>query len=207
MGMPHEDMSHERFWRQVMRWLALAAPEPIESETDKETYIPGEQVTIKVDVRDSTYSTIKDATIKARLVKPSGETVKLPFKWSSNGTVEYIGVHHPDEEGMYLVEVSAFAADGEFLGKSEAAFYVEESKAEFSDAHLQAAFLERIADISGGKYYYQDEAKDLPSEISVMQSSYSKLVEYDLWDMPVWFLLVIFILCAEWYVRRSRGLS
>ncbi|MFQ5648647.1 MAG: VWA domain-containing protein [bacterium] len=207
MGMPHQDMSHERFWRQVLRWLALSSPEPIESHTDNATYIPNEQVTIKADVRDSSFTTIPDATIKARITKPSGEKVEVPFRWSSNGTVEHLGTYHPDEEGMYLVEISAFSARGQFLGKSETAFFVEKSKVEFSNAHLQSAFLSRIAEVSGGKYYYQEEAQNLPSEIAVMQSSYSKLVEYDLWDMPVWFLLVIVILCVEWYVRRSKGLS
>jgi len=33
------------------------------------------------------------------------------------------------------------------------------------------------------------------------------LVEYDLWDMPLLFLLLILILSVEWYLRRSKGLS
>ncbi len=207
MGMPHQDTSHERFWRQVMRWLALNSPAPIESHLDKDSYVPNEQVTLKIDVRDSSYATINDATIKATIRKPSGGRISVPFRWSSNGAVEYLGVYHPDEEGMYLAEVNAYSASGEFLGKSESAFYVEESKAEFANAHLQSTFLKRIADVSGGKYYHQDEAKDMASEISVMHSSYSKLVDHDLWDMPIWFLLVAVILCVEWYVRRGRGLS
>ncbi|MCH9007677.1 VWA domain-containing protein [candidate division KSB1 bacterium] len=207
MGLPHEDLSHERFWRQVLRWLALSSPRPIEAGTDRKTYIPNEQVTLKVDVRDSSFTTIDDASIKARIRKPSGATVEVPFRWSSNGKVEYHAAYHPDEEGMYLVEVNAYSADGKFLGKSETAFFVEESRAEFSNAHLQSSFLKRIAEIGGGKYYYQGEAKRLPDEISVMQGSFSKLVEYDLWDMPVFFLLVIMLVCIEWYLRRSKGLS
>ena len=93
------------------------------------------------------------------------------------------------------------------MGNTEAAFFVEESTVEFSNAQLQAPLLKRIAEISGGKYYYQNEAESLPDEISVMQSSYSKLVEYDLWDMPILFLLLILILSVEWYLRRSKGLS
>ena len=207
MGMPHADKSHERFWRQVLRWLALAAPDAIAAQTDKETYAPNQQVTLEVDVRNSTFETINDAKIKARITKPSGEIVEVPFKWSSNGKVEYLGAYHPDEQGMYLVAIDVYSASGEFLGKSESAFFVEESKAEFSNAHLHSAFLKRIAEVSGGKYYYQDAATALPDEISVRQSSYSKLVEHDLWDMPLLFLLVIFVVSAEWFLRRNKGLS
>ncbi|MCH8954690.1 VWA domain-containing protein [candidate division KSB1 bacterium] len=207
MGLSHEDMSHERFWRQILRWLALASPEPIECHLDKETYVPNDEVTLKVDVRDSTFSTIEDATIKARITTPSGKIIDVPFNWSSNGKVEYIGAYHPDEQGLYLVEITARSSNGSFLGKTEAAFFVEESTTEFSNAQLQAPLLKRIAEISGGKYYHQDEAESLPDQISVMQGTYSKLVEYDLWDMPLLFLLLILILSVEWYLRRSKGLS
>lgn len=207
MGMPHEDMSHERFWRQLFRWLTLDSPRPIETHLDKDIYVPHEQVSLTVDVRDSAYVPIEDAEIKARVIKPSGEVVEVPFHWSSNGKVAYVAAFHPDEEGLYHVEVSAYTAGDRFLGESRSAFFVEPSKREFANAQLQAPLLKRIAEISGGKYYDLDEANRLPDEISVRQSTYSKLVEYDLWDMPLLFLLLVLILSAEWYVRRSRGLS
>ncbi|MFQ5677156.1 MAG: hypothetical protein ACE5G1_14785, partial [bacterium] len=168
---------------------------------------PDEQVTLKIDARDSTYTAIEDATIKARITTPSGKIIEVPFTWSSNGKVQYIGVFRPEEKGLHTVTVEAYSNGGSFLGKTEAAFFVEESTTEFANAHLQSPLLKRIAEISGGKYYYQDEAERLPDEISVMQSSFSKLMEYDLWDMPILFLLVVLILSIEWYVRRSRGLS
>jgi uncharacterized membrane protein len=207
MSMPHQDLSHERFWRQMLRWLALTSPRPIEAHTDKESYAPYEQVTLKVEVRDSTYQYIEDAAVKATITTPSGKLVDVPFNWASNGKVEYIGSFQTDELGLYLVEVSAYSAKGELLGKTQSGFFVEESKAEFTNAQLQSGLLKRLAEISGGKYYHQDQAKTLADEISVRESSYSKLVEYDLWDMPLVFLLAVAILAIEWYIRRSKGLS
>ncbi|NIR52297.1 hypothetical protein GWO43_03795, partial [candidate division KSB1 bacterium] len=207
MGMPHEDMSHERFWRQTLRWLALNSPRPLELALDKETYVPYEQATLNVEVRDSSFNYVEDANIKAIITTPSGKTVEVPFNWSSNGKVEYVGAYHPDETGLYRVEVLAHSANGDFLGRTESAFYVEESKAEFTRAQLQAGLLKRIAEISGGRYYHEQEAQNLADEISVMESSYSKLVERDLWDMPLIFLLAILLLSIEWYTRRSKGLS
>jgi len=207
MGMAHEEMSHERFWRQMLRWLSLSAPKHIEGHLDKETYTPREKVTLNVDVRDSTFTVIEDATIKATVTTPSGKSVEIPFNWSSNGKVEYTGTYMADENGMYSIEIMVYSADGDFVGKTETAFFVEPSKAEFTNAQLQAGLLKRIAEVSGGKYYHENEAEQLPDEISVMESSYSKLVEYDLWDMPLVFLLAILILSAEWFFRRSTGLS
>src|SRR3989304_780866 len=127
---------------------------------------------------------INDAKVRASIKTPAGDHVEVPVKWSSGENIEFAGEYFPREEGIYLVDASAYSARGELLGKSEAAFFVETSRSEFSNAHLQRAFLQRIAEISGGKYYYQDEAKNLVDEVSVMKSSYSRLMEHDLWDMP-----------------------
>ncbi|RMF57294.1 MAG: VWA domain-containing protein [Calditrichaeota bacterium] len=207
MSMPHEDMSHERFWRQLLRWLALSSPKPLEAHTERETYVPNDEVTIKADVRDSTYRTIDNATVRGRITTPSGKVEEVVFNWSSNGKVQYIGTYQPRERGLYKVELSAYAADGDFLGKTTAAFFVDESRAEFTNAQLQAPLLKRLAEVSGGKYYHEADALTLPDEISVRESSYSKLVQHDLWDMPFAFLIIILLLSAEWYVRRSKGLS
>lgn len=207
MGMNHADMSHERFWRQIMRWLALAAPKPVEVHTEKDSYVPGEEVTLNVDVRDREFVPLSDARVTARFKKPDGDVQEVPVRWSSEGKLAYAGTFVPDTEGIYKVQVEAYALNGDLMGLSETAFLVEESKLEFSNAHLQAGFLKRMADVSGGRYFHQEEAENLPDEISVMKSSYSKLVDQDLWDMPILFMAVIVLLAVEWYVRRNRGLS
>ncbi|MFQ5604183.1 MAG: glutamine amidotransferase [bacterium] len=207
MGLPHEDTNHERFWRQLLRWLALSSPSPIEGRLDQDTYAPSEAVHLSVDVRDSTYNSVENATIKAFITTPSGKVISVPFNWSSNGKVEYVANYQPQEKGLHLVDIRAYSSSGKFLGKTETAFFVEESKTEFSHAQLKSNLLKRLAEISGGKYYHQDEAKILADEISIQNSSYSKLVEHDLWDVPLLFLIAIFLLTVEWFVRRHKGLS
>ncbi len=207
MGLPHRDMSHERFWRQLLRWLALPSPKQIVCETDKETYAPQEKVTLKVDLRNKKYQTVDKANVKAKLKTPGGRILDVKFNWSSNGKVQYVGTYIPDELGTYSLELFAYSSKGDFLGKTETAFFVEKSTREFSNAQLQGMQLKRLAEISGGKYYFQDQANDLPDEISVKESSYSRISDYDLWDMPLLFLLVLSLLSVEWFIRRSKGLS
>jgi uncharacterized membrane protein len=35
MEMPHEDDSHEIFWRQALRWLVSSSPDPVSLELDR----------------------------------------------------------------------------------------------------------------------------------------------------------------------------
>jgi len=207
MGMPHEDMSHERFWRQIMRWLALSTPPAIETKTNKDIYVRDENVNIAAEIRDDEFNLIDNARVTARILKPDGKIVEKQFSWSDEEQTQYLSTFKPRLEGLYQIEVEAFDSEEKFLGKSETAFLVEASQLEFNNAHMQSTFLKRIAEISGGKYYYQNEAERLFDDISVVKSSYSKLEQRDLWDMPIWIFLIIPLLSIEWYMRRNRGLS
>ncbi len=207
MGMPHDDMSHERFWRQVLRWLALSAPSPIETQAGKETYVPGETVTLTTEVRDSTFVPVQDAIVVAHVKTPDGERIDSEARWSADAAGSYVATLAPDQEGVYLVEAEVRTRDHKLLGRAETAFLVETSRKEFNNAHLQTAFLQRMADVTGGHYYAQDQIDALPADISVMKSSYSKLADHDLWDMPVWFAIVVITLALEWVLRRNKGLS
>jgi uncharacterized membrane protein len=206
MSLPHEDMSHERFWRQVLRWLALSSPHQLELTTDKESFVPEEVVRFSLDVRDEEFNPIENVDIKARITTPFGRTEEVKFGWSADGDIKYVGEFQPKGEGLYVVRAEA-SREGEVVGETETGFFVEESRAEFTNAQLQAPQLKRLAELSGGKYYHQDEVRSLPDEISVRESTYSKMVEYDLWDTPLLFFLALLLLSLEWYLRRNRGLS
>ena len=44
--MPLEDMTHENFWRQLLRWVVDGVPEAVEAHTSTERVEAGESVTL-----------------------------------------------------------------------------------------------------------------------------------------------------------------
>ena len=40
MEMDHTDLTHEMFWKQVLRWMVNASPDPVMVTSDKDTYLP-----------------------------------------------------------------------------------------------------------------------------------------------------------------------
>ena len=69
------------------------------------------------------------------------------------------------------------------------------------------AALQRLAATTGGSYAPLAEADALVSKIRNTPNAYSKEVITDLWNNP-WLLgLLILLLCVDWTLRRSRGLS
>ena len=54
--IPVEDMTHENYWRQLMRWLVDGVPDHVEAHTSADRVEAGETVTITADVVDPTSS-------------------------------------------------------------------------------------------------------------------------------------------------------
>lgn len=207
MHLDHRDMTHERFWRQLLRWLSLQSPEPVRITLERESFAPDEAMTMQVSVRDSSFAAPENANVELRVIAPNGEPTALAASPDLRQQGNYLASFEPSQEGLYTVEVLAHDQAGHFLGKAENAFFVEPSHAELMHADLQAPLLQRLAEISGGRYFHLSEAESLPEAITVSKSSYSKLTEQEIWDAPIFFLAIALLLAAEWFIRRSKGLS
>jgi uncharacterized membrane protein len=207
MHLEHRDMTHERFWRQLLRWLSLQSPDPVRITLERESFSPSEPMTMQVSVMDSSFAVKDDANVELRVIAPDGEPVSLTASPDLRQLGSYSAQFEPSQEGLYTVEVLAHDQAGHYLGKADNAFFVEPSHAELMHADLQTPLLQRLAEITGGRYFHLGEAGNLPDAITVSKSSYSKLTEQEIWDAPIFFLAVALILAAEWFIRRSKGLS
>lgn len=208
MRLDHRDQTHERFWRQLLHWLSLQSPDPVTVELDRESYSPGEDLTLHIEVRDSAYVPVEEASVAVKITAPGGQVVTLNAGAElAAGGAKYAARYQATQEGLYSVEILAYHRAGQFLGKAETAFFVEPSQAELANADLQAALLQRLAEITGGRYFPLDQSQDLPDAITVARSSFAKLTEHDIWDAPIFFLLIVALLAGEWFIRRARGLS
>jgi uncharacterized membrane protein len=222
MHLDHSDLTHERFWRQLLRWLSLQSPDPVRLTLDRENFSPGEPVNVQIEVMDSSFVAQENANVAVRVIAPPGEPAVSAGADSGGATTTgtsltaspdlrkrgaYLAQFEPAQQGLHSVEVLAHDQAGHFLGKAESAFFVEPSSAELAHADLQASLLQRLAEVSGGRYFHINDADNLPDAITVSKSSFSKLTEQEVWDAPIFFLAIALFLAVEWFVRRSRGLS
>ncbi|KAA3616079.1 MAG: VWA domain-containing protein [Calditrichaeota bacterium] len=221
MQLPSADLRHEQFWRQITRWITLSTPVPINVEPEKESYSLNENVKLFVTVLDSHFQAIQDAQISLQIKQPGngfdrnksrgdppvGESITVKTTTDIQKPGRYIAEFKPEKPGIYYAETLAHSKSGQYLGHSESAFIAKEVNREFLNPALQESYLKRISKLSNGMYYSIEQAADLPDKIAVTESVYSKVVDRELWDAPIFFLLLLIFLTTEWSIRRAKGLS
>ena len=75
-----DDDSHERFWRQVARWLTTAPKEHIKLDIAKTTYTLKEPVVIEVTATDEQFQLTNNAKIRAVIIDEAGKRKELKLE-------------------------------------------------------------------------------------------------------------------------------
>jgi len=210
MMLPAADESHETLWRQVLRWLAVSAPERITIEFDREFYNVGDEVNVRAIVLNNEYEADNDATLWMQTSNPLEEFIDAPMEWDIEEDGVYRANFIVDEEGVYSLLVDVASAAGEASDSSAektAAFVVTPSLREYTNAELDSGLMARIAEVSGGSYFNLADASELANTIEFTPNAYSREVQIDLWDRPWLLALLILLLCVDWVSRRVKGLS
>jgi len=202
MMMPSSDRTHEFFWRQSVRWLAGASPDPVSvTVSDAE---PGETATIAFDVRDASFAPVAGAVVDASLVQPGGASQPLKLR-PAGVSGRYTAAVVVERPGLYHVKGDA-RQGANTLGTADRWFYVGGADREFADPRLNEGWLRRTARESGGRYVRAADAGRVVPWLQEVVPQRSAPERRDLWHEPWAFVLLIALLSAEWVLRRVWGL-
>ncbi len=208
MLMDSSDESHQRLWRQMLRWSAVSSPQRISFDFDRELYNAGDTVEVSTTVRDARYEPDDQASVWLQHTAPSGETSDIPMEWDADANGVYRARFTVQEEGVHgLVADVTGAGSGDIELTRQASLAVTPPLREFTSAGRDSGLLERIAEASGGGHAQLNESGSLLGNIQYTPNAYSQEVEEDIWDRPGLLALLILMLCGDWALRRQKGLS
>jgi len=205
-SIPLEDMTHETFWRQMLRWLVDGVPATVEVRTSTERVEPGEPVTIEANIVDPAFVEVNDAGVIAHVTRPGGATMDVPMQWDGKQDGLYRGTFVSAEAGSYEVNVDATKGD-KAIGTGAVNVRAIPSDAEYFDPTMHEAPLRRIADETGGRFYTPDTIAGLAEDVRYGGRGVTSVEERDLWNMPIVLIMLVGLMCAEWGYRRAVGLA
>jgi len=208
VSRPASDEFHEKFWKQLVRWLAVGAKDLLTVSTDASVYSKRDPVTISASVMGKDLKPLNDAHVTATVTDALGNSQQLPMDWILSEEGVYQCRLVPEQQGQYQVKVSVEGWDSP---PAQTAFVVSESSLEFADAALKQDLLKDMAEQTHGEYFELNQAGDMAAKIreGMQSTALATTVPQDhpIWDMPILLILAIAIVGSEWLIRRRSGLS
>ncbi|GBC78475.1 hypothetical protein HRbin08_01971 [bacterium HR08] len=215
MEMSSADLSHETFWKQMLRYLVSFADDPVNLLTESDTYEVGDEVPLRVEVRDELFRPVADAALDVQVQTPGGVTERVRVHPDPENEGEYVGRISVREPGIYRLQARARWGDRAgsprdpkiaWGGHAEAHLVVRVPDREYREAGQKVELLKWLARETGGRYAPLSDAEALIPELEYVAGEHSMRVTKELWDMPIVFLLLVGLLSLEWGVRRRWGL-
>ena len=219
MGEPLGDPDHDHFWQQLLRWLVEDSPGQVVVSAPTRVLMDDGRMQISASVRDNQYMPAPNTTVAAHFMGPSGSSAVVDMLPVPGRPGEFHTDWNAEKPGSYLVEVTAErgaqsargtgkpagAAGQDDLGRDVLAFQRTDGIAENFHTEQNRDLLEKLAAETGGRYWTARDFAKLPNEISYSDAGISVRETKDLWNMPVVFLWLLGLVCAEWFLRRKWG--
>ena len=199
-----DDLTHENFWRQLLRWLVDGVPDQVEPSFATERVEPGEAAQLIANVVDPSFVELNDASVMVTVTGPDGTVIDVPMSWDGEQPGEYSATLPTRAPGWYEARLDA-TRGGKTVGSAVTHFRAAPGDAEYFDATMHAGTLRRIADETGGRFYEAGNISSLADDLRYTGRGVTTVEEHDLWHMPIVLMLLVALLCAEWGYRRAVG--
>ena len=205
MMMPATDRAYDTFWKQAVRWLSIAASDPIQI-TAPHAAVPGDPLAIKVFARDAAFEPQANVTVNVNVTSPDGrsQSILAATDAAEEGPGHYLANVTPAAGGIF--RVSADARRGSTpLGSSSMSVLVGGVDTEMADPRLNQQLLQRLAAASGGQTLADAQIDALPAILKGSVPT-ALMTRRDLWHTGWSFAAILLLLAAEWILRRRWGL-
>jgi uncharacterized membrane protein len=203
-----ERAAHQRFWEQMLLWLAHQenqSDQPVWVSVDPRNIAPGGKAPLRFGAQDAQRQPVKDASFAVEVLTPKGET--RPVTPQQAGNEWFADYGSTTEPGDYWVTVKA-TKEGKILGIASTRFIVDARDPELDNPAADLDLMNELATLTGaavvppegfGEFLNRLLSEGLAAELL-------KHTTVTLWDG--WPLLAVFtlLMTTEWYLRKRRGL-
>lgn len=201
------DLYHTRFWGQVVQRMAgrrlATGSRRSELRSDRSIAREGDRFTVFARLLDQSFQPRTDETIRAVLSESGSQpgpprTVTLRAIPGSPG--EYRAEFPAGEPGRYKLGLPDDTGSGIDLT-------VRGTDREFTQTAMDINTLQEIASITGGQFLREENLHEFPSILNLEPTEIRLSRESELWNSPLYFILLLLPLTIEWFMRKFAELK
>ena len=193
-------------WRQTLRWLIADVPDRIELRVVPQDDFGQPLNRLEARIRTREFQPQDNAAVSVSLKLPDGSTVTQPAEPSLLEPGLYETTFASRTPGPYRATVEVADAEGKSLGKSETGWVSDPAAEEFQRVAPNTELMETLAIQTGGQVILADNLESFVRSLPTRQAPLTEAYTTPLWHQPWILALIVACLCAEWALRRWRGL-
>lgn len=201
---------HQRFWRQMILWLArkeLDSDQPVWVRVSPRNFNQGASVRIDFGARDEQGNPLSDVDFTTKVIDPEGNETQIAALSSRDRPFgDFKGTATP---GIYRVVVSAEQNGQNFSGPATTRFLVDSRDPELDNPAADPALLQGLAQQTGGRVIPSegfDKFLDQLITAGPPNLSLTQITRITLWDNAWYLAAFVLVMTAEWFFRKRRGL-
>lgn len=205
----HQDKYFDRFWGQLIYQMGASSllgdgAERTQIALNRSQAVVGTQSTIHVTLLDKDFNPRKEPKVEAELefveARPPEKPIPVTLNLQAGGRGEYTALIPHQRAGRFELrvknpEVNTFS------------FRVDlPPKHELEQSGLAERALREAAQLSGGRFYREEDLGSLASSIEGQSKPFTRRQEVLLWS-PLAILFFLGLITLEWLVRKFSDLS
>jgi hypothetical protein len=203
----HQDKYFDRLWGQLIYQLGSPSllgdgAERTQIALNRSQAIVGTQSTVHVTLLDKEFNPRKDPKVEAELeyVDKPGDKIPVTLNLLNGGRGEYSALIAHQQAGRFELRVKN-------PDVNTFSFRVDlPAKHELEESGLAEKALRDAAQLSGGRFYREEDLHSLADSINPRTTSFMRRQEVLLWN-PLAILVFLGLITMEWLVRKFSDLS
>jgi uncharacterized membrane protein len=203
------DEYHVKFWSQAIQFLTLSRllgeNSRISFAVSRKEVAVGQPVEIYAGALSETYEPASGPSLVAEIDLPGqgDRTQRITLRPVPNTPGFYHGLYTPQQEGGFVI--SAEERDRDISNTVQ--FTALMGAQERQEAAMQRQTLEKMAELSGGRYFSIRELPLLGASLEGIRTELTSAKQIELWD--TWVFPILFVLLAgiEWTWRRRKDMA
>jgi len=199
-----DDQRYEMFWRQMAHALADNTPARTTLTSERSVYDDERRVTLNAELRDANFDPINDARIDLQVAPENAASYNVQMQPSGDNDGRYVANIDAPSSGLYRIDMNARTGSVD-AGSATAYVRRNDGVLEHFGARQNRAVLERIAAMTGGRYWKLEDMNQLAAAVPYSKAGIVERQTLDLWNLPIVFLTLLALKLGEWLLRLKWG--